>query len=56
MEAGPEPDGGTDPGVVTEVAVRPRDGVGIVLFFNCRPVDRAPADIFLRLLKDAHSL
>lgn len=44
---------GRDPGVVTQMLFRPKDRVGVIIFFNCDSVGNALQDIRERLFEEA---
>jgi CubicO group peptidase (beta-lactamase class C family) len=45
--------GGRDPGVLTQMLFRPKDGVGVIIFFNCDSVGNALQEIRERLFEEA---
>jgi CubicO group peptidase (beta-lactamase class C family) len=45
--------GGADPGISTQMLFRPKDGVGVILFFNCDRPGKAVEEIQERLLEEA---
>jgi CubicO group peptidase (beta-lactamase class C family) len=45
--------GGGDPGISTEMLFRPKDGVGVILFFNLDTPGKASEEIIERLFEEA---
>jgi len=48
--------GGGDPGISTQMLFRPRDGVGVILFFNSDSPGKAYGEILERLFEEAAKL
>ena len=45
--------GGRDPGITTQMFFRPKDGVGVIIFFNCDSLGNARQEIGERLFEEA---
>lgn len=45
--------GGGDPGISTPMLFRPKDGVGVIMFFNCDSPGKAAEEIQERLFEEA---